>query len=348
MAHGQTNHTTYHQVTNNSAINHQPLDPNREDDESTFQFVSNAIIQHAASGELGVSQHEVSLSKTNQKCLLQKNVDLYVQENGVADRPNELTQGEVNDLKQKYEQEDDAQSSISSSSSTTGLIIDEQEEEPPASPYASVVGFHKDYKGDVEEEEDEEEGEYEEDNEEKSSTESSTSSDFDEGSPMTKEEEEDDTSSSDSTDYPENNSDESLSTDSFASSSYNRDRLIPVDLGQGKNLCFPKVQQTEEIANAEHVNNNQDSNQSQNDPVAGPISTAATISLNSEELSMNVIDEDSTIASINDHTNETIEDCARFQTSINLSGSKKRSISSDKCDETYISGDIKRCRTSSP
>ncbi|CAF4216548.1 unnamed protein product, partial [Rotaria magnacalcarata] len=259
MAHGQTNHTTYHQVTNNSAINHQPLDPNREDDESTFQFVSNA-------------------------------------KNGVADRPNELTQGEVNDLKQKYEQEDDAQSSISSSSSTTGLIIDEQEEEPPASPYASVVGFHKDYKGEVEEEEDEEEDEYEEDNEETSSTESSTSSDFDEASPMTKEEEEDDTSSSDSTDYPENNSDESLSTDSFASSSYNRDHLIPVDLGQGKNLCFPKVQQTEEIANAEHVNNNQDSNQSQNDPVAGPISTAATISLNSEELSMNVIDEDSTIA----------------------------------------------------
>ncbi|CAF3634256.1 unnamed protein product [Rotaria socialis] len=112
MAHGQTNHTTDHQVINNSASSHQPLDLNCEHGEPTFIFVSNAT----------------PLDKSNQQCLLQNNGALYVQENGVPDRPNELAQGQVSDLMQKYEQEADAQSSISSSSSTTGLIIDEQEE----------------------------------------------------------------------------------------------------------------------------------------------------------------------------------------------------------------------------
>ncbi|CAF4381896.1 unnamed protein product [Rotaria socialis] len=320
MAHGQTNHTTDHQVINNSASSHQPLDLNCEHGEPTFLFVSNAT----------------PLDKSNQQCLLQNNVALYVQENGVPDRPNELAQGQVSDLKQKYEQEDDAQSSISSSSSTTGLIIDEQEEEPPASPYASVIGFDEDYKGEVEEEEDDE----------ASSIESPASSYFDEADSLAKKEE-DGTSSSDSIDYAEDNSEESSSTESFANSSCGRARLIPVDLGEGKNLCFPKVQQTEEIANAEHLNHNQDSNQSQNDPVAEPVSTIPA-NLSSPELPTDAIDENPTTASSNDHTNETIEDCARFQASISLSESKKRSISSDEIDETYISGDIKRCRPSSP
>ncbi|CAF4655237.1 unnamed protein product, partial [Rotaria socialis] len=211
--------------------------------------------------------------------------------------------------------------------------------EPPASPYASVIGFDEDYKGEVEEEEEEEDAEA-------SSIESPASSYFDEADSLAKKEE-DGTSSSDSIDYAEDNSEESSSTESFASSSCGRARLIPVDLGEGKNLCFPKVQQTEEIANAEHLNHNQDSNQSQNDPVAEPVSTIPT-TLSSPELPTDAIDENPTTASSNDHTNETIEDCARFQASISLSESKKRSISSDEIDETYISGDIKRCRPSSP
>ncbi|CAF0780559.1 unnamed protein product [Rotaria sordida] len=116
---------------------------------------------------------------------------------------------------------------------------------------------------------------------------------------------------------------------------------VTIDSTQGDNAA-EEVHQIQIMSNTNVLNSNGQLNQPENDPPITLIPPVTTPSLE-------VADPNSTVASVVDNTNETINFCAQIQTPMLLPRTNKRSNSSDAIDQlkkTCIPRRVKRHRRS--